>query len=163
MLAYDRRAGFSLIELMIVVAIVGVLASIAMPQYQNYSTRARMSEGIQMLAAARIGVAEFLISQGRMPVSAAEAGLVALETELVERVSYALAGSVAILSVQVRATGSDEADGKSFSMEGRSQSGVLSWFCRPGDAAGAGSNAVPGHLLPGNCRGLGAETLRKAV
>ena len=59
----NRRAqkGFTLIELMIVVAIVGILAAIALPAYQDYTARAQVTEGLSILAAARTTVAENLL------------------------------------------------------------------------------------------------------
>lgn len=154
MQTYDFRAGFTLIELMVVVAIVGLLASVAIPQYQDYSVRARMTEGVQVLAAARISVVEYFLTKGEMPKNAAEAGLAALKTSLVKNLTYAQVDEkTATLSVEVHNTGSANADGKFFSMVGREASGAVAWQCRPGDAAGPTSRAVPAHLLPGSCRG----------
>jgi len=69
------KNGFTLIELMIVVAIIGILAAIALPAYQDYTIRAQMVEGITMTNALKPKIAEFYNYKGRFPKNNAEAGL----------------------------------------------------------------------------------------
>ena len=70
-----KQQGFTLIELMIVVAIIGILAAIAIPAYQDYTIRAQVSEGLNLAAGAKAAVTEFTQDRGTFPVSNDEAGI----------------------------------------------------------------------------------------
>lgn len=67
-----KQGGFTLIELMIVVAIIGVLAAIAIPQYQNYVARSQASEALTITSAVRADIAEYYALNGKMPDNASE-------------------------------------------------------------------------------------------
>jgi type IV pilus assembly protein PilA len=69
------QQGFTLIELMIVVAIIGILAAIAIPQYAEYTNRARVSEGLQLAAGAKTSVAEYYSANNKFPNGNADAGV----------------------------------------------------------------------------------------
>ena len=71
------QKGFTLIELMIVVAIIGILAAIAIPAYQDYTVRAQISEGLNLAAAAKAAVAETYLNRGAAPATRTAAGMTA--------------------------------------------------------------------------------------
>jgi type IV pilus assembly protein PilA len=71
------QQGFTLIELMIVVAIIGILAAIAIPAYQDYTIRAQVSEGLNLAGGAKVAVTEFFQDRGTLPATNADAGLAA--------------------------------------------------------------------------------------
>jgi type IV pilus assembly protein PilA len=92
-----KQQGFTLIELMIVVAIIGILAAIAIPAYQDYTVRAKVTEGVNMAAAAKTSVADAWNSLGTMPANALQAGLDSTPgnyaTNYVDSMAYATAGA----------------------------------------------------------------------
>ena len=77
-----KQQGFTLIELMIVVAIIGILAAIAIPAYQDYTIRAQVSEGLNLSAGAKAAVSEYFMDRGVLPANNTEAGIATVATEI---------------------------------------------------------------------------------
>lgn len=149
----DDQQGFTLIELMIVIAIVGILAAIALPAYQDYTLRAKMAEPLAKLSEAKVAVAEYYTSQAALPVTLLAAGIDgSVATELYRSVTYAIVGSGPILTAWIQASILPGNTAMAFSLSGVTRSNSsISWVCKPGDASGG--SPMNTNWLPSNCRG----------
>lgn len=92
--------GFTLIELMIVVAIVGILAAIALPAYQDYIARAKVSEIMARLAAFKTSVSEYAATESAIPANANAAGIDTTDTGgYISAIAYSVSGSTGTVSI----------------------------------------------------------------
>ena len=112
------QQGFTLIELMIVVAIIGILAAIAIPAYQDYTVRARLSEPVTLMSAAKLDLYERLVSTGTWPDAADGALIVnriSTQSDVVASVAYvggANADTASTVALTLTGTGSTDIDTK---------------------------------------------------
>ena len=140
------QQGFTLIELMIVVAIIGILAAIAIPAYQDYTVRAKVTEGIGFAAAAKAAVSEFYISQAAMPGDASAAGFsTTVTTAKIQSLGYSRTSStVGAITVTFNELGGSTA-GQTLVFTGTGSANGVSWDCKTG-------GTLPGKYRPANCR-----------
>jgi type IV pilus assembly protein PilA len=136
------QKGFTLIELMIVVAIIGILAAIAIPAYSDYTERAKVSELVTMASACKGSVTEFYQSEGVFPANNDEAGCNATVTDKIQSlaVTGGATGTITVVSNLTKATGSYILIGTPVSATDDS----VQWACN--------TSSIEEKFLPANCR-----------
>lgn len=160
------QKGFTLIELMIVVAIIGILAAVALPAYQDYTVRARVSEVILGASSCRTGISETIQNH---PAGVISAGVLAAAcnvqaTKMVASGSADDNGLITIVGNNANLGGQTTATANSISLTPQISSGtvqnysasthgggvtIYNWVCNA-----AASNGMPARYLPGSCRGV---------
>ena len=147
----QSQQGFTLIELMIVIAIIGILAAVAVPQYQNYTARAKISEALVVAANLKTTLSEYYVTNNAWPTDAAAAGIdLTGTTDVVSSIAYATKDKTATITLTISSDVSGiTAAGNKLDMIGdASVSSRISWRC-----AAASEKGVPSQYLPANCRG----------
>jgi type IV pilus assembly protein PilA len=145
-----RESGFTLIELMIVVAIIAILAAIALPAYQDYVIRSQVSEGSTLADGIKSAVWDFSAANGRLPLNNASAGLPAstsITGKFVSSVAVTSGLITATFSSGGRTRANSAIDTKTliFSPIFGTTRGSTVWTCQP-------TGTVPSRYLPTICR-----------
>jgi type IV pilus assembly protein PilA len=147
-----KQQGFTLIELMIVVAIIGILAAIAIPAYQDYTIRAQVSEGISLASGAKTAIAEFYQNNGDMPADNAVAGIEAagtifgkyVNTVTVTRVDANTANITVLFARDANDNLIAQQGANGLQLQGVGAAGSVSWSCL--------GSTIPAKWLPSACR-----------
>ncbi|MBH6651027.1 pilin, partial [Neisseria meningitidis] len=139
------QKGFTLIELMIVIAIVGILAAVALPAYQDYTARAQVSEAILLAEGQKSAVTEYYLNHGEWPSNNTSAG-VATSTDIKGKYVKEVKVANGVITATMLSTGvNKEIQGKKLSLWAKRQDGSVKWFCgQPVERAAnnAANNAV---------------------
>lgn len=136
------QQGFTLIELMIVVAIIGILAAVALPAYQDYTVRAKVSELVLAASSARTCVTESFQANGALPSTIATDCSIA-QVGKVSSATVATATSGAVISVIGASSALGSPSAVTVSLSGVTTGGTITWTC----------SGTPTKYLPSSCRG----------
>ncbi|NIO43468.1 MAG: prepilin-type N-terminal cleavage/methylation domain-containing protein [Burkholderiales bacterium] len=139
----NEMQGFTLIELMIVVAIIGILATIAIPAYQDYTIRSQVAEGLSLSSSAKASMGDYYVNWGDWPADNAEVGLPAAGTIIGNYVV-----SVAVAGPLITVTYGNDAhaviNGQTMTLTMADNDGSFVWTCASG--------AIADKHLPAACR-----------
>ena len=141
-----KQQGFTLIELMIVVAIIGILAAIAIPAYQDYTIRAQVSEGLNLSGGAKAAVTEYTQDRGVFPTNNTIAGLSAADEIKGKYVESVTVGALGVVTVTYGTGAHATIKNKSIQMTPTTHAGSVEWAC-----TSATGNIANKHL-PAACR-----------
>ncbi|HEZ1936900.1 TPA: pilin [Neisseria meningitidis] len=157
------QKGFTLIELMIVIAIVGILAAVALPAYQDYTARAQVSEAILLAEGQKSAVTEYYLNHGEWPANNSSAG-VATSANIKGKYVQSVEVKNGVVTATMLSSGvNNEIKGKKLSLWAKRQDGSVKWFCgQPvtrddakatnDDVTADNGNEIDTKHLPSTCR-----------
>lgn len=140
----NGRLGFTLIELMIVIAIIGILVVIAMPVYQNYTIRAQVSEGLVLSSGAKSAISSYYADHGIWPTDNAEAGL-ADKSEILGKYTQQVSVEDNVIEIQYGNDAHTAIFGEAITLTVIDNAGSLLWTC-------ASAGTIQRQHLPSSCR-----------
>lgn len=144
--------GFTLIEIMIVVAIIGILASLAIPAYQTYLIRARIAEGMNVATTAKSAVWDVYASTGGFPVGGGNNQYALPDPIATAYIQNITVGNQGIITILFKDLGDDASGGKTVELHPDTSSiGSISWTCYAAGKAG-GTASMPAKYTPPVCR-----------
>ncbi|HGT8567549.1 TPA: pilin, partial [Neisseria gonorrhoeae] len=124
------QKGFTLIELMIVIAIVGILAAVALPAYQDYTARAQVSEAILLAEGQKSAVAGYCPNHGKWPENNASAGVASSPTDIKGKYVESVTVEKGVVTAKMKPSGvNKEIQGKKLSLWAKRENGSVKWFC----------------------------------
>ena len=147
------QQGFTLIELMIFVAIIGILAAVAIPSYQDYTARAQVTEAVGLSSGFKTGLAEYYADRGVWPTNLTAIGATT-SGKYVQSMSVTTGAGITgdvVLSATFKATGVNSGIASSVYALG-SADGGKSWFCGEAGAPASGTSNLATKYLPGACK-----------
>ena len=145
--------GFTLIELMIVVAIIGILAAVAIPQYQNYVARAQVAEALSLASGAKVAVAEYFNTNGTFPADNTEAGLSDADDISGKYVESVAVSGAAITALFSSTDAHSNLRGGEMTLTAVDNGGSIAFAC-----TSTGSTDITAYL-PSSCRDLTGTTI----
>ncbi|EPF8549888.1 pilin, partial [Neisseria gonorrhoeae] len=124
------QKGFTLIELMIVIAIVGILAAVALPAYQDYTARAQVSEAILLAEGQKSAVTEYYPNHGKWPADNGAAGVASPATDIKGKYVKEVKVENGVVTATMKSDGvNKEIKDKRLSLWGKREAGSVKWFC----------------------------------
>ncbi|RQK48485.1 pilin [Neisseria meningitidis] len=153
------QKGFTLIELMIVIAIVGILAAVALPAYQDYTARAQVSEAILLAEGQKSAVTEYYLNHGKWPGDNSSAG-VASSTDIKGKYVQSVEVKNGVVTATMASSNvNNEIKGKKLSLWAKRQAGSVKWFCgqpvtraNADDVTKTDTDKIDTKHLPSTCR-----------
>ncbi|HEZ6477249.1 TPA: pilin [Neisseria meningitidis] len=157
------QKGFTLIELMIVIAIVGILAAVALPAYQDYTARAQVSEAILLAEGQKSAVTEYYLNHGEWPANNSSAGVATSASDIKGKYVQSVEVKNGVITATMLSSGvNKEIQGKKLSLWAKRQDGSVKWFCgqpvtRDANnavtaATGTDNKQIDTKHLPSTCR-----------